>query len=139
MASRRSKDCARPRAIAAGLLDPDQSCTRPGRHNHPMRVLVRPLPVLYACQGCAELGQTARDVGMMLERRGFAQTVWLGSVPENSSPAQRFPIFALDGCAKECAKRWLAAHGTACQRAYVIPDHARGVPERAVDGILASQ
>jgi uncharacterized metal-binding protein len=87
-----------------------------------MRVIVKPFPVLYACQGCPEFGQTARDVGAFLDRGGFAEMIWLGA-SRNSKPTQRFPIFALDGCAKACARRWLAEHGVAAQRSYVLGDH----------------
>lgn len=101
------------------------------------RVVVRPFPVLYACQGCPEFGQAARDVGMILDRRGFAQMIWLGSAREDSRPTQRFPIFALDGCARECARRWLTERSAAPQRSYVFAEYDRGGAERAAQRILA--
>ena len=85
-----------------------------------MRVIVRPFPVLYACQGCPQFGQIAREVGAALERRGLAEMVWLGAA--DVEPKTRFPIFALDGCAQACARRWLAGHGVAARRSYVLAD-----------------
>lgn len=60
--------------------------------------MVTPLPVLYACHGCAEYGQLARDVGAFFEQAG-----------------------ALDGCKKACALRWLAERGVVPESAYVLP------------------
>jgi uncharacterized metal-binding protein len=92
-----------------------------------VRVVVKPLPVLYACQGCPEFGQTAQDVGALLDRAGVAQLVWLGAAPD-APPVQRYPILALDGCDKACALRWLGQRGISPQRSYVLA--ARG-PEAA--------
>ena len=36
-----------------------------------MAVTLKALPVVYACQGCAEYGQSARDLGAELEQRGI--------------------------------------------------------------------
>ena len=88
-----------------------------------MKRILRPLPVLYACRGCPEFGGAAREIGAELERRGRAQLVWLG----DAAPAtlgQRFPIFALDGCAKGCALRWLAEQGITPEQHYVLPGDA---------------
>ena len=84
-----------------------------------MRVVLQPLPVLYACQGCAEFGQRARDVGAIFDRAGALEMVWLGS-GAGPTPTTRFPVFALDGCAKACARRWLTEHGIAAERSFVI-------------------
>jgi uncharacterized metal-binding protein len=84
-----------------------------------MRVVVRPLPVIYACQGCPEFGQLARDAGLMLDAAGVGQTVWLGAgrpAPLN----ERYPIFALEGCEKRCAQGWLERHGVVPDRTYVV-------------------
>jgi uncharacterized metal-binding protein len=85
-----------------------------------MRAVLRPLPVLYACQGCAEFGQGARDAGAALDRAGRAQLVWLGG--RDVMPAQRYPTLALDGCHRGCAVRWLEERGIVVDRAYVLPD-----------------
>ena len=84
-----------------------------------MRAIVKPLPVLYACQGCAEFGQLARDVGAFFDRGGAVEMVWLGT-GRDRKPTTRFPIVALDGCGKACARRWLEGHGVSAERSFVI-------------------
>jgi uncharacterized metal-binding protein len=81
-------------------------------------IRVRALPVLYACQGCAAHGQAARDLAARVERAGLAETAWLGT--PGLQPKARFPILALDGCADGCALKWLASHGVAADRHYVL-------------------
>ena len=88
-----------------------------------MKKVLRPLPVLYACRGCPEFGSAARETGADLERRGRAQLVWLGAVAPPKL-GERFPILALDGCAKGCALAWLAQHGIVPERHYVLPEDA---------------
>jgi uncharacterized metal-binding protein len=88
-----------------------------------VKKILRPLPVLYACSGCPEFGWAAREAGADLERRGSAQLVWLGTVAPPKL-AERFPILALDGCAKGCALAWLARHGIAPEQHYVLPEDA---------------
>jgi uncharacterized metal-binding protein len=84
-----------------------------------MTFVVRALPVLYACQGCPEYGQVAREVAALLERAGRVEAAWLGT--PGLEPKRRFPIFALDGCERGCARRWLEDHGVAPERACVLP------------------
>jgi uncharacterized metal-binding protein len=84
-----------------------------------VRFVLRPLPVLYACQGCPEFGNRARDVGALFDRAGAVEMVWLGR-GRDLEPTSRFPIFALDGCAQGCARRWLRDHGTAADQSFVI-------------------
>jgi uncharacterized metal-binding protein len=84
-----------------------------------MRAIVKPLPVLYACQGCAEFGQLARDVGAFFDRGGAVEMVWLGS-GRDLKPSTRFPIVALDGCNRACARRWLEGHGITAESSFVI-------------------
>jgi uncharacterized metal-binding protein len=79
---------------------------------------VKPLPVLYACQGCPRFGQRAREVAALVERAGLAETAWLGT--PGLEPKARFPILALDGCAEGCAVRWLAQRGAFADRHYVL-------------------
>jgi uncharacterized metal-binding protein len=97
------------------------------------RVLVKPLPVLYACQGCPEFGQGAREAAVLVERAGLAETAWLGT--PRLEPKARFPIFALDGCAEGCALRWLAQRGVRAERHYVLgsADPQRGFEAVARD------
>lgn len=84
-------------------------------------VVLDPLPVLYACQGCDEFGQEARELGKRMERAGLVQCIWLGDA---GCPvlSERWPIHSLDGCARGCAKAWLERHGMqADQCHYVLP------------------
>ena len=100
-----------------------------------MKVVLRARPVLYACQGCPEFGQTAREVGTQLDRNGVAEMVWLGA--PDLSRRSRFPILALDGCGKACALRWLERHGITPERSYVLEERGRAAVERAVRRIAA--
>ena len=45
--------------------------------------------------------------------------VWLGAAKE-INPTQRYPVFAVDGCSKGCALRWLAEHGITAERSYIV-------------------
>ena len=90
-----------------------------------MKRALRPMPVLFACQGCLEFGNAARDIAAIVDRRGFAEAHWLGAPGADeaqlaSKARSRFPIYALDGCAKACASRWLAEHGVEPQRHCVL-------------------
>jgi len=82
--------------------------------------VVRPLPVLYACQGCPQFGQLAREVGAFFEQAGALEMVWLGD-GRKLAPTQRYPILALDGCDQACAARWLGERGIVPEGAYVLP------------------
>lgn len=84
-----------------------------------MHVVLRPLPVAYACQGCPEFGQRARDFAAALDRDRVAEMVWLGAAKE-LTPTQRYPVFAVDGCGKGCALKWLAEHGVAAEDSYIV-------------------
>ena len=103
--------------------------------------IVRPLPVLFACQGCPEYGNRAHEVALALDARGFGEAAWLGTgaaaEPQLVSRARsRFPIYALDGCAKGCAAQWLARHGVTAQRQFAVA--ASGdTPARIADRIVA--
>ena len=81
-------------------------------------ICLRPLPVLYACPGCAAHGQTARDVAALIEQAGLGETAWLGT--PRLEPKTRFPLMALDGCADGCARRWLAQRGITPDRHYIL-------------------
>jgi uncharacterized metal-binding protein len=84
-----------------------------------MRVVLKPLPVLYACQGCPEFGQRARDFAAGLDAKGGAEMVWLGA-DRDPAPTERYPVYAVDGCGKKCALEWLARHGIAAERSYIL-------------------
>ena len=83
-----------------------------------MRVVLRPFPVAYACQGCPEFGQRAPRLRRALDRDGVAEMVWLGVAKD--TPTQRYPVFAMDGCSKGCAPQWLARQGIAAERSYIV-------------------
>ena len=97
--------------------------------------VVKPLPVLYACQGCAEFGETARQVGMLLDWKGVVETVWLGAPKPKHT--MRFPVVALDGCAKACAREWLERGGTRPVRSYLLEDRGEAAAERMASRISA--
>jgi uncharacterized metal-binding protein len=89
-----------------------------------MRTVLKPLPLLYACAGCPAHGQLAREVGKVLDRRGLAEMTWLGAGTDAHALAakalSRWPVFAFDGCADACAKRWLEKEGIAAQRCFIL-------------------
>ncbi len=64
-----------------------------------------------------------REIGAALDRRRLAEMVCLGA--PDVKPKARFPIFALDGCEKACARRWLEQHGVTPQRHFVATDVER--------------
>src|SRR5262245_42407057 len=100
-----------------------------------MPIRVRPLPVIYACQGCPEFGDTAREVGAALDCNGVAELVWLGA--PDLGRKSRFPAVALDGCAGACALRWLERHRIPAERNYVVEGRGAGAVEGAVRRITA--
>jgi len=104
-----------------------------------MKAVLRPLPVLYACPGCPRYGQLARDVARLLDRRGLGEVVWLGQPSRHAAALatqarSRFPVFAIDGCADGCARRWLVDQGVTPQRLFVITEQD---VDRAVERIAA--
>jgi uncharacterized metal-binding protein len=122
-------------AGAAGFAEnPSVSPTRPGR------VIVRPFPVLIACEGCAAAGQAARDVARVLDRRGLVECGWLGAAVElpalRAKARSRFPVHCLDGCDRGCARAWVAEQ-VAPQRCFVLSEPERTQVERAADRIAA--
>jgi uncharacterized metal-binding protein len=83
-----------------------------------MSMRVRPLPVLYACQGCDRYGQAAREPAERLERRGRAAAAWIGA--PGLAPKARFPLIALDACEEACARQWLQQRGARVDGHYVL-------------------
>ena len=106
----------------------------------PARVIVKPFPVLIACQGCAVAGQAARDVARLLDRRGLAECAWLGANAElpalRVKANSRFPIFCLEGCEKGCARAWVMEK-IGPQRCFVLSELERTQIEHAADRIAA--
>lgn len=70
-------------------------------------------PVVYACSGCANVGQLANDLAVVLDREGSAQMSCIagvgGKVKQLVKVAQSGrAILALDGCPLNCVKQTLA-------------------------------
>ena len=104
------------------------------------RVVVKPFPVLIACQGCPAAGQAARDVAQLLDRRRLVECAWLGANAElpalRVKANSRFPVFCLDGCEKACARSWVMEKVTP-QRSFVLSEQERRQTDRAADRIAA--
>lgn len=101
-----------------------------------MLIVLRPLPVLYACPGCREYGYAAPRVARALGARGLAEVHWLGTAPARVSG--RYPIFALDACPKRCARDWIEARGARVQRAFLLEPAERDDVQTAVKRLAAA-
>lgn len=107
--------------------------------------MVRPLPVLFACRGCPQFGDKAHKVAALLDSRGYAEAAWLGAPGSDeqqlaAKARSRFPIFAIDGCARRCAGRWLASAGVKAQRHFILAspaDRAEQIAERIGERLVA--
>lgn len=99
--------------------------------------------MLVACQGCAEFGQAARDVALLLDRRGYGEVAWLGDSPRlgiaRAKAKTRFPIVCLDACERGCARRWLSDAGIAPQRCFVLSEAERRDLDGAARRIAAGE
>jgi uncharacterized metal-binding protein len=90
-----------------------------------MKVVLEPLPVLFACKGCLEHGDHAAELALRLERCGRAQAVLLGAPHADeaqlaSLARSRYPVQAVDGCARSCAWAWLKRQGAAIEHRIVL-------------------
>jgi uncharacterized metal-binding protein len=87
-----------------------------------MRSILKPLPVLVACAGCPEHGNFADEAALELDRRGQGDRVWLGDSEALASTkaGARWPVFALDGCGRGCARQWCERLGRPPQRSYIL-------------------
>lgn len=101
-----------------------------------MRILLRPLPVVFACAGCPEFGYSAPRVAQAIDRMGKGEVAWLGA--PGPKPLARFPCYSLDACERRCAKRWLEERGVQVQRAILLEPLDRLEPERAAERIAAA-
>lgn len=101
-----------------------------------MGIVLRPLPLVYACAGCAEFGFAAPRVGQRLEQLGRAQMAWLGA--RHPPLTSRWPVYSLDACERGCARAWLAERRIAVQGALVLSPLERLDPEGAADRIAAA-
>lgn len=89
-----------------------------------MRVILKPLPVLVACAGCAEHGNFASEAAAELERQGKGDRAWLGGDRHAvaSKARARWPVFVFDACRSGCARAWCERHGVTPQRCYILED-----------------
>jgi uncharacterized metal-binding protein len=96
-------------------------------------VRVRVMPVLLACRGC-EADGVARQVALELDRRGLgeAELAQANAVKARS----RYPVYAIEGCAQACGRRWLAAEGVEPVASFVLD--AEGDIEVQVEQIAAA-
>ena len=92
-------------------------------------MIVRPLPVLYACAGCREFGYAAPRVARALDGMGVAESVWLGDNPPRVTG--RYPIVTLDACERGCARDWVWKKDASVQCAFFLEPHERDDPQAA--------
>lgn len=100
-------------------------------------IVVRPLPVLYACTGCREFGYAAPRIARALDERGVAECIWLGATPPPSTVSGRYPLMTLDACEKGCARDWVSKRGRSVECAFVAEPHERDEPQAATARIVA--
>lgn len=82
-----------------------------------MKLVLRPIPVLFACRGC-ELDRAAREAALELDRRGLGEASVAGT--DSAKARARFPVFAIEGCGKGCAAQWLARYGVKPERSFAL-------------------
>lgn len=106
----------------------------------PGSVVVKPFPVLIACQGCPAFGQAARHVARLLDERRLVEGAWLGASEDlpalRKKARSRFPVFCLDGCDKGCARAWVMDQ-VRPERCFVLTQTEWTHAERAADRIAA--
>ena len=98
---------------------------------------MKPLGMLYACAGCPEFGYAAPRVAQRVEQRGLAEAAWLGTAARAAAVSTRFPLYALDACAKGCAREWAEAQGAAIEASFVLDPLERDDPDRAAERLAA--
>jgi uncharacterized metal-binding protein len=87
-----------------------------------MTWVVKPRPVLFACEGCSEGARFAGEVTDALNRRRFAERAYFDATGF-SKAAARYPVFVIEGCATACAKLLLARRGIKPHRSFVVTDY----------------
>lgn len=100
-----------------------------------MRKRLRPVPVLFACRGCAR-DAVAREVVAALDREGVGEGYAAGA--EAARAQARFPVYAIEGCAEACAARWLASVGARPTRTFILKTEANASEEAVRIADLAS-
>ena len=82
-----------------------------------MGVVLRRIPVLFACRGC-ERDHVAQEVAAALDRRGVGEASVAGR--DSAKARGRYPVYTIEGCDKGCAESWLRGHGVVPQRRFVL-------------------
>jgi uncharacterized metal-binding protein len=96
-----------------------------------VKVILRPIPVVFACRGC-ELDAAAQRAAARFERRGEAETGVMGK--DAAKARSRYPIYVIEGCGKCCATKWLESLGVQPQRGYILdPLKSGSEPELQLD------
>ena len=103
-------------------FDTDQKPQETGLQTAVMTWVVKPRPVIFACEGCTEGARFAGEVADALNRRGFAERERFDAGGYGKAAA-RFPVFVIEGCATACATLLLARRGIKAQRAFVTTDY----------------
>jgi uncharacterized metal-binding protein len=91
-------------------------------------VRVRVMPVLLACRGCED-DAVAREAVRELDRRGLGEAGLAGSGADKAR--SRYPVYAIEGCAQACARRWLASEGVAPAASFVLDPEGDLAPQVA--------
>ncbi len=92
-----------------------------------MKVVLRPIPVVFACRGCG-LDTAARQAAAELDRRGEGEASLMGR--DAAKARSRFPIHAIEGCDKRCATQWLSSIGVRPQHVHVLdPEQSGSEPD----------
>lgn len=113
-------------ALCSGI-DAGQAFLGAGVHADGVTIVVRPIPVVFACRGC-ELDVAARQAAAELDRRGKAEASVMGR--DAAKARSRFPIYVIEGCGKCCATQWLHSIGVRPQARCVLePGKSGSEPE----------
>lgn len=64
----------------------------------------------------------ADEAARELDRRGQGDRVWLGGSQDMASTkaGSRWPVYALDGCDRGCARIWCEGLGRSPERSYIL-------------------
>lgn len=93
-----------------------------------VKIVVRVLPLVYACAGCSGAAAAAKEAAQQLDRLGLAEMSYLDGPGGGDDPVlvakarSRAPVLAIDGCQLACASRWLARHGVEPARSYTLSE-----------------
>lgn len=82
-----------------------------------MKLVLRPIPVVFACRGCP-LDAPAQAEARAQDERGEGEAALMGA--DAAKARSRYPIFVIEGCAQCCATRWLAGLGVVPQETRII-------------------